>query len=427
MNRREFMASSGLSTIGSCVTGSAPSSVNRSRPNIVVLFVDDMGWGDISAHGGPIETPNIDSLLSCELLEHVTYPICSASRAAALTGQHGYRNGLRENPEYGAQGLDNSAPTFAKALADYYPHRAWVGKWHLGYSTERHPHRFGFDYFYGCLGGGLHPYAWIDHTPPRGWRRAMMDNNVMVEPDGRMTTEAFTDAALDWIASVDGTGEPWLLNLSYTAPHVPFPGNWTYYEFLAHLDGEIGRFLSGVDRSNTFIWFASDHGAHINGDAGGTNYPFEGGKGSYLRGAINAVCAVNDPYRPMPSTIQHRTSNLDLLPTLKRVAGVMEDPGGYEFDCSPVSDGFDILSPIQRDIAFYEERELGRIQLGCLLTATHKLRVEIRPWSFEDNPEKVYQSWLSTVDDVPVNDFDLEAAMLQRLLDETPLALPYET
>ncbi len=223
------------------------------------------------------------------------------------------------------------------------------------------------------------------------------------------------------------TGDPWLLNVSYTAPHWPYPNNWTYYEYLAHLDDEIGRLLEGVDRSNTFIWFQSDHGsASTETDENGSNYPFEGGKATYLEGGIRAVCGVSDPYSAMPETIDYRTSNFDLVPTLKRVAHVIPD-GGLEFDCSPGGDGYDILSPVQRDIAYYEERTLGRTQLACLITDTHKLRVEIRPWSFEDNPDIVFQSWLSTLDDQPLNDPTLEAAMLQRLLDETPLTLPYET
>ena len=326
---------------------------NRTKPNILVIVADDLGYGDIGVHGGKaVPTPNLDKLarkgVRCTN-GYVSAPYCSPSRAGLLTGKYQTRFGHEFNPhvgEPGKLGLPLDQRTIADLLRAVGYRTGLIGKWHQGFDAKHHPQARGFDDFFGFLVGG-HNYAWRRDAEPK-FRTAMAENVIMrgrelAKVDG-FATDVFTDEALAFMKRQKE--QPWFLYLAYNAVHTPLeisqrvkqripadvqdPARRGYLALLIGLDDAIGRILehlhaSGADE-DTLIFFISDNGgsglAPFLAYNTGINRPLRGYKGQTLEGGIRVPFFVAWPGKlPAGKTYDPPVIALDILPTACAAAG----------------------------------------------------------------------------------------------------------
>ncbi|MFB6141487.1 MAG: arylsulfatase [Halosimplex sp.] len=217
----------------------AADSRAASRPNVVLVMVDDMGYADIGPYGGEIDTPNLRSLADDGLrfTQFYNYARCCPTRASLLTGLHPHQTGIGHmtNPAGDPDGNDRGVPsyqghlnercvTIAEVLGDAGYRTMASGKWHLGqhHEGDRPPER-GFDRYYGHLSGAAN---YFDPSGERGLSRGNGDPGS-VDPESTTdrryyTTDAFTDRAVDFVADATDAGDdPFFLYLPYNAPHWP--------------------------------------------------------------------------------------------------------------------------------------------------------------------------------------------------------------
>jgi arylsulfatase A-like enzyme len=326
----------------------------KPKPNILLIVVDDLGYGDIGVHGGKaVATPHIDRLAAAGVRctnGYVAAPYCSPSRAALLTGRYQTRFGHEFNPHVGAEGK-LGLPLDQRTLADLLRAAGYVtglvGKWHLGFSKDHHPQARGFDEFFGFLVGG-HNYALRKDAEPK-FASAMAQNVIhrgreLQKLDG-FATDVFTDEAISFMKR--NKEKPWFLYLAYNAVHTPLeisdklkdrvpaevkdPARRGYLALLLGLDDAVGRIMaylreSGADR-NTLIIFISDNGgsglAPFLAYNTGINRPLRGNKGQTLEGGIRVPFFIAWPGKlPAGKTYDHPVIALDVLPTACAVAGV---------------------------------------------------------------------------------------------------------
>jgi len=215
MNRRQFLA--GMA--GVATAGAQPSS----RPNIIVIMADDMGFSDIGCYGGEVRTPNLDRLAGGGLRFTQFYNTarCCPTRAALLTGLYNHQTGVghmvndRGHPSY--QGyLNDRCVTIAEALRPAGYRTLMSGKWHVGENRPHWPCDRGFDHYYGLISGGSN-YWRLDPG-----RKMAIDNEPHTPSgDGFYMTDAFTDHAVKFADQHAGRQDPFFLYLAYTSPHWP--------------------------------------------------------------------------------------------------------------------------------------------------------------------------------------------------------------
>ena len=204
-----------------------------TRPNIIYIMVDDMGYSDLGCYGGEVSTPNIDQLAAngIKLKKFYNNSRCCPTRASLLTGQYphtvgmGGMVGLSKAPiEYGPyQGfLSDSFPTIAEVLKKVGYSTYMSGKWHVGERPEHWPLKRGFDRYYGLISGAS---SFFEITPAeRDKRRFVLDDkDYEIPKEGHYMTDAFTDHAMGYLDQHKNTrsGNPFFLYLAYTAPHFP--------------------------------------------------------------------------------------------------------------------------------------------------------------------------------------------------------------
>ncbi len=288
--------------------------MTATRPNIILILADDLGYGDIGAFGNPdVQTPALDALAGegLVLTQHYSASaVCAPARAGLLTGRYPHRTGAIDTLE--GRGLDRLAldeRTLADALKAEGYSTGLIGKWHLGaLDPTYHPNRRGFDTFVGFRGGWQDYYDW--NLDVNGARR---------KADGRYLTDVFTDEAVDFIDQ--HRAEPFFLHVAYNAPHTPlqapeediapFRGTGRFHEAVSRLYGMVRRLDSGVGRiletlerhglrENTLILFTSDNGPQFGSELGpGSlrrfNGHFSGQKGTAYEGGIRVPAIVRWP------------------------------------------------------------------------------------------------------------------------------------
>jgi arylsulfatase len=206
--------------------GAAPAV--RSRPNIVLILVDDMGYSDLGCYGGEIPTPNLDALAAGGTRWRQFYNCaqCCPTRASLMTGLYPHQAGVGDmidrhsldtrraaaSPAYGDH-LSPRAVTIAEALKPAGYATYMVGKWHLGYADGQRPRQRGFDRYFGIIAGA------DSYWKPASLR--LDDAPVREVPAGFYATDAFTDKAVEFVESGD-PAQPFFLYLAYNAPHAPF-------------------------------------------------------------------------------------------------------------------------------------------------------------------------------------------------------------
>ena len=304
-------------------TGTEPSG----QPNIILIFVDDLGYGDVSMNGSPlINTPNIDAIAEegVRLTDfHASANVCTPSRAGLMTGRYAVRAGLGKQVIFAASthGLDGEELTLAEVLKSAGYDTAMFGKWHLGHGEGMWPTDQGFDRFFGV------PYS-HDMTPlPLMRDKQVVEQNV----DLPTLTERLTSEAIRVIGEFSNTDTPFFIYLPYTAPHEPLlpqddhvrsSDAGAYGDVVQELDFHIGRMMAalkdhGIDR-DTLVIFTSDNGPWWEGSAG----ELSGRKGGVKDGAYRVPFAARWPAAISPGVVSDAmTMNIDLMPTLAALAG----------------------------------------------------------------------------------------------------------
>jgi arylsulfatase A-like enzyme len=338
---------------------SAPApttSAVASKPNIIHIVADDLGWKDVGFNGcADIKTPNIDKLAAegARLNDFYVQPMCTPTRACLMTGRYPFRYGLQTAviPSVADYGLDTSEVLMPQVLKDAGYATAIIGKWHLGHADKKYwPKQRGFDYQYGAMIGELDYFTHDEHGV-LDWFR----NNEPVREEGYTTTLLGKDAA-KYIEAQD-PAKPFYLYLAFNAPHTPYqapqdyidryasiadPTRRTYAAMVTCLDDEIGRVLKALDakklRNNTLILFHSDNGGTRNAMFSGVmadvskitipcdNGSYRDGKGSLFEGGTRVCAFANWPGQIKPQAVSGLIHAVDLFPTLATLAGASTAP-----------------------------------------------------------------------------------------------------
>jgi arylsulfatase A-like enzyme len=310
-----------------------------SKPNILLILGDDMGYGDVGFHNcKDIPTPNLDALAAAGVRftsGYVSGPYCSPTRAGLMAGRYQTRFGH----EFNNGGLGGGLPVTETTLADHLKSAGYttgiVGKWHLGNQPAMHPQKRGFDSFFGFLGGA---HSYLDAGGIQ----------CGTEPVKTMdyTTDAFGREACDFIDK--NKGQPWFLYLAFNAVHTPMHATddrmakfstipdkqrRTYNAMMLALDEAVGKVRAKLTETgqaeNTFIAFISDNGGPtmpgvtINGSR---NEPLRGSKRTTLEGGVRVPFVIAWPGHLKPGVFEQPVIQLDLHATALAVAGVEPKP-----------------------------------------------------------------------------------------------------
>jgi len=319
-----------------------PAGKGGSRPNILLIVADDLGYGELSVQGNPqIPTPHIDSLAKNGIRftsGYVSGPYCSPTRAGLLTGRYQQRFGHEFNPGPAATastvfGLSLKETTLANRLKEAGYSTGWFGKSHLGYQPQFHPLKRGFDEYFGFL-GGAHDY--LDAAGDSG-NPILRGTNRVSNID--YTTDAFGREAVNFIEK--HKAEPWFVYLPFNAVHAPLESiekylarfsnieekkRRTFAAMLSAMDDAVGNVLGKIrelgQEENTLIFFISDNGGPTPSTTSG-NGPLRGFKAQTWEGGIRVPWIVQwKGHLPAGKVDDRPVIQLDIHPTALAAAGV---------------------------------------------------------------------------------------------------------
>ena len=336
-----------------------------SKPNILFILADDLGWGDVSSHGSQIRTPNIDLLMSegVEFKQHYVQPMCTPTRASLLSGRYPSRFGKHATIPSNRPVFPDGYQTLASVLRDSGYETGLFGKGHLGSTPGSGPNNFGFDYSYGSLAGGVDPF---NHMYKKGefsvtWNR----NGEYIKEFGHVTDLIFNEA-INWI---ENRNSPWFCYVPFTAVHVPVKPNsfWAnqynsqrfdednlkdnsfkkYAAYASHMDYAIGELIKTLEqkgeRENTIIVFSSDNGAIDTAPIHqtdqypgwqeelprlGSNLPFRGLKSQLYEGGIRTPTVINWKDSLGSGKVEEPVHISDWMPTFSNLLDlkIKDDP-----------------------------------------------------------------------------------------------------
>ncbi len=351
MNRRSFIKSVGAGAAAvlaarlSRAVGSAPK---RLRPNFVIIFADDLGYGDLGCFGSElIRTPRLDKMAAegVRFTSFYAQTVCGPSRAALMTGCYPLRVAKRDNRVDVHPYLHSAEITVAEVLKQAGYATGCFGKWDLaghrqvGYDPDLLPTRQGFDYFFG--------------TPTSNDSRVnLLRNETVIEKSANMDllTKRYTDEAIAFIRA--NKDRPFFVYLPHTMPHTrlgaspQFRGKsrrGLYGDVVEEIDFNAGRILDTIEqlglREDTYVIFTSDNGPWaIKKQNGGSAGSLRGAKTSTWEGGLRVPCIMWAPGRiPPGTTCDEIATTMDILPTFARLAGA-EVPSDRVIDGHDISD-----------------------------------------------------------------------------------------
>jgi arylsulfatase A-like enzyme len=315
------------------------------RPNIVLIFLDDAAYSDFHPYGKPpYATPNVERL-AAEGVQytrfHVPQAVCSASRAALLTGRYPHRNRVVNAIAPGRPGLSPKHPIIAETLKQHGYATAHFGKWHLGDIPATRPMARGFDHYAGLLVSNdmwRHNPAWrkrVGDDPLPYWENGAIKIPDISPDDQKHLTAWATEGATRFIRSQAGK-QPFFLYVAHSMPHVPLycrdefkgkSGAGLYGDVITEIDWSVGEIMTalretGVEK-DTIVLLTSDNGPweEFGNHAGKT--PFREHKGTSFEGGVRSALTVRFPRELKPGTVNDRAfGSIDLYPTLAALAGV---------------------------------------------------------------------------------------------------------
>lgn len=361
----------------------ATSFAAAPRPNVIIIFADDLGYGDLACFGHPtIKTPHLDQMAAEGqrwTQFYVAACVCTPSRAGLVTGRYPIRSGMCSDgrrvlfPD-SKGGLPESEVTIAECFKQAGYATGMVGKWHLGHLPQFQPTAHGFDTYYGI------PYSndmdrvnkdnsWTTDPTGDGWKTfnvpMIHDGKIVEQPvDQRTLTRRCTEHAVDYIRQ--HKSGPFFLYLAHSMPHIPLFTNdrfhntsrrGLYGDVIQEIDWSVGQVLQTlrdlkIDR-NTMVVFCSDNGPwKLYKEFGGSSGVLRGEKGATFEGGMREPTIFWWPGEIRPAVIQDLGSTLDLLPTACKLAGV-------DAPADRILDGYDLTptllrgEPTKRDTMFY--------------------------------------------------------------------------
>jgi arylsulfatase len=330
---------------------------NTDKPNIVLVLMDNFGYGEIGVYGGGVmrgaATPRIDSIAAegFQLTNFNVEAECTPSRSALMTGRYGIRTRQRPGgPPRGVwYGITKWEITLAEMLSDSGYATAIFGKWHLGDTEGRYPTDQGFDEWIGIprssdrafwpdsnsFTPGSHPDAVFTHVMSS--KRGEKPKQLEVYDRKKRTTidRDITDQAIDFIKRKAKSGQPFFTFLSYTQTHEPVDphpdyygktGNGSFADVLAQTDAYVGELLDTIDRlglkENTIFIFTSDNGREGVPRSFGFTGPWRGGMFSPYEGSLRVPFLVRWPGKIPPRQVSNEiVHQIDLFPTLAKIVG----------------------------------------------------------------------------------------------------------
>ncbi len=326
-------------------------AADNSRPNIIVIMADDLGYGDIGCFGSPtIQTPHLDRMAQegVRLIDfHSSGAVCSPTRAGLMTGRYQQRAGIPGvivadpmRPTH-PHGIQDREITFAELFTKAGYQTAIFGKWHLGYYKKYNPVRHGFGQFRGYISGNVDFFSHVDQAGRQDWWR-----DDQLEDETGYTTHLITKHALTFIEK--NKQQPFCLYLPYEPPHYPYQGPHdapirkvgkprgnaesrqsqadklrAYKEMVEEMDTGIGQILASLKKheldENTLVMFFSDNG----GTKTGNNGPLRGTKGQVWEGGHRVPFIARWPGKiKAGSASKELAISLDVMPTILSAAGI---------------------------------------------------------------------------------------------------------
>ena len=340
MDRRKFVSllSSGVAALSSGSRSNSAASApapgaeaqtarRRGRaPNVILMICDDLGYGDLGCYGSRLPTPNLNAMAADgELFTHwnSAHPICSASRAALLTGRYGVRMETA-----GAFGPGSPAGTSLDEtlVSNLFHDKGYatkaIGKWHLGDKAAYLPSSRGFDSFLGV--------PWSDDFAPLPLTR---DKQILEQDTDRdILTPRYTDEAVRFLEDPERKQQPFFLYLAFSYPHDPARASARFRDktgfghsgdSIAEIDWSVGEIMRAIEKQglarDTLILFTSDHGPWYQGSPGA----LRGRKASTFEGGSRVPMLAKWPGRIAAGRkVDAWCSHLDVLPSLAAVCGL---------------------------------------------------------------------------------------------------------
>lgn len=380
------MALAGLISFGMAgqqtATAAETGNEQANKPNFIVIFADDLGYGDLGIFGHPtIKTPNLDRM-AVEGQKwtsfYVAAPVCTPSRAGLLTGRLPVRSGMCSDkrrvlfPDSNG-GLPQSEITIARALKGNGYQTAAIGKWHLGHKSPHLPTDHGFDSYFGIpYSNDMDKVERTDHFTLAENERyqaynvpLMRDKEIIERPaDQRTITKRYTEEAVAKIKSMKNG--PFFIYLAHNLPHIPLFRSekfkdvslaGIYGDVVEEIDWSVGQILKtlkeeGIDE-NTLVVFTSDNGPwHTFKTHGGTAGLLRGAKGGTFEGGMREPTVFWWPGKIKQDVVMDMATTMDLLPTFCNLSGtkLLDDRVYDGYDISPLIFG---TGKSERDVVFY--------------------------------------------------------------------------
>ena len=357
---------------------------NETRPNIVFILTDDLGYGDLSSYGSKtINSENIDQLAKDGIKltsYYAAQPVCSASRAAVLTGVYPNRIGIHNafGPNSNS-GINHNELTLAEMLKENGYSTGIFGKWHLGSKKEFFPTNHGFDEFYGILYSND---MWRWHPEyPEGYPEDLLlyrnENPIMEIIDQSDLTKDITSESINFIKR--NKNNPFFLYIAHPQPHVPLfvskdfeniTGNGLYADVITEIDYSVGRVLRSLEENklteNTIIVFTSDNGPWLSyGNHSGSSGIYREGKGTTWEGGVRVPSIIKFPNKLKSRVIDEPVMAIDWMPTFAELTNSKLSENKIDGkNIWPLLTGEISSSPHEELYFYYRVNELHSIRMN---------------------------------------------------------------
>lgn len=435
-SRRDFLKHLPLAA----AAAQAPSS---RKPNFIVIVTDDQGIGDVGCYGHPeVRTPNLDRLAESGIRFTQWYsnaPICSASRAAILTGKYPDRTGVKgalpSEPDWSVPGLRAGERTLPSLLREQGYRTAGFGKWHLGSAPQSRPMAQGFDEYFGWYSGWLdaysHRYYQLGAPPGKIFHDLWRNGTEVFEEPAYMTELLGREA--EAFLSRQTPANPFLLYLAFGAPHYSmmapkkyldrFPASMDrdrrmHLAMVSAVDDVVGSLLDQLKaqglENETVIWFQSDNGATREARAssdgkpyrGGSNAPYRAWKQGLFDGGMHVPALLRVPGVSVPGMVWNRPMmSMDLLPTFLTLANPRVSP-------PKDLDGRNIFLILRGEAPGHEDLFWSFTNERAIRSGEWKLIINPPSYPGDEIPDKV---WLSNLEADPGETKNLAAGETARV------------
>ncbi|MGK0238386.1 MAG: arylsulfatase B [Candidatus Pelagisphaera sp.] len=400
-----------------------------SRPNIIVIMCDDLGYSDVGFNGATdIRTPELDRLAKAGTIfssAYVAHPFCGPSRMGFMAGRYPHEFGAPfnlPNPGLGIEAFNRKGIPTSEVLISATLQKAGyftgaIGKWHMGIDPQFHPNVRGFDDFYGFLGGG-HRYFPEQYQPiyDRQFKNGIKHINeyfVPLEHNGKQVreteyiTDAFSREAVRFVTEASEKDQPFFLFLAYNAPHSPLEAKEAdealysdikddkrrkYAAMVYSVDRGVGEIVEALKVANVFkntlIVFLSDNGGKLS--LGATNRPLTNGKGSVSEGGFRVPLFFHWPDKvPAGKRFQYPVSALDFYPMFAGLGGA-EIPEGKDLDGKNIWEGVvSGMNPRKGEMIYAVRHHGGFSDVGGRRDRWKVKREGKSPWTFFNIEEDI--------------------------------------